>query len=331
MKASIKKIVEALFSQAKVAIFLHVNMDGDALGSALALASALSQKKIKVKVFIEEECPDSIKVLFNYFPKSLVTKDSKYTGDYAGVLIDCNNKSRIPDQSIPIFEKAKVKFVIDHHTSKGENYDFTYVDSKKIANSEIVYEILLEASRKKRIKLTTEIATALYLGIVSDSGRFMFKNVSEKTHKIASHLIRLKADKDIVMTNLYQEVPFKLIMLEQDVMGTIKTYYNDKLIIAYVNNKMLKNRNMHIKDVEHIIPKLKSIKGVFVACLIKETPKEIKVTLRSKTKFNVASFAESYGGGGHKAAAGYTSSKKTIKATIDEILADRRWEKLKEK
>ena len=300
-----EEILDLLFKSKKTFIFPHTSIDGDAFGSSIALALALKEKGRECRIIIEEEIPYILKFLEDFTQgEILFVNDFNQAADLA-VLIDSGDVSRIGENSRKIFEKCKVKLCIDHHKTSTAKFDYNYIFKNAAATAEIIISLL----KNSEINISREIATALYTGLMTDTGRFSYSNVNEKTFMHLSYLLKKNADKNLAFYNIYENIRIERIMIEGDCLSKLKTYYDGRLGISYLTKKMLDKRGAIYEDGDAVVEKIRQIKGIEVALFIKEKKDgKIKVSLRSKKDFDVADFAAKFNGGGHSRAAGFDSN-----------------------
>jgi phosphoesterase RecJ-like protein len=343
---TVDEIVNALDDADTVRIFPHENMDGDALGSAVALCLALREEGKDCSVVINEKVPDNI--AFIKYECTLCVKDEKerLDGDRSGipggveavgadagtgeadgsdvadvvysdydlaVLIDVGETVRLNGRE-KLFANGYRKMCIDHHVSSKPVYDYNLIDTSAAAVGEIIYSVI-EAMGSK---IDTRIANALYVGIVTDTGRFQYSNTTAHTMRIAADLLDIGVNPNDVSTEVYQNVRPEKLMLENSVMATMDMVAGGRAAIAYMTRDMLSEAGALDEETEGIAEKLRSIRGVEVSVFVRETEDgHVKGSMRSKHYFNIAGFASRFGGGGHARAAGFTSGEPIAKVVED--------------
>ena len=177
-----KKIAKKLKKSDNIVVFVHANPDGDAIGSIVAFSTALKNMGKKVDVFIENK-PEYLSFIIDDTIKlySELEFDKKYD---LCVALDCGDKDRMGEAS-KVFDNAEFTIELDHHKTNDNYAELSYVDAEASATGEIIYELL----KIMKVKITEEIAEALYIAIISDTGMFKHQNTTAKTFEIASKLV----------------------------------------------------------------------------------------------------------------------------------------------
>ncbi len=285
-----------------ILLFPHINMDGDALGSAVALCSGLRQAGKEAYILIEDEIPDFISFL-----------DDGYCTKNFGIIenpdvcicIDCGDEGRFPKRKEKFYE-GKITGCIDHHVTSEPFTDFYYIDSKAAATGELVYDVIKEMG----ITINEEIAAGLFVAITTDTGNFQYSNTRKKTHLIAAELYDLNVEYDQISAKLYQNNRLEKLKLEVLALNEMKIFAGKKAAICGATQEMLKKTNCKMEETEGFIDILRNISGVEIAVFVKENEEnKCKVSMRSKSYANVAEISCNFNGGGHKRAAGFTLNK----------------------
>ncbi len=308
-----KEIWNVLNGNETVLLFPHILVDGDAIGSSVALCEALRKEGTETFVVLEEELPQNIKFLndeyiINY--KDFRKDDGK---DIITALIDCGDHSRIPNR-IELFQKGKHKIVIDHHFTSDHIGEYNYIDSDIAATGEIIFE-MLEANN---VTLNEKAAIAIYTAITTDTGNFLNANTDKRSHEIMAKLYDIRDSYRDIAVSINENTPYKVLKLKGRLIEDVEICCDGKMALLQITKKLLSEMNCTIEDVESTSNLLRSIEGVEVAIVLKEVEDGVKVSMRAKSYFDVAQIAEENGGGGHIKAAGFTSNK-TISEVADSI------------
>lgn len=314
---TIEEVASELDKANSVLLMPHINMDGDTLGSAVALCLALRQLGKDSYVLIDEEIPSFL----DFLQTDCCTEnlDCIEKPDVC-VCIDCGDAERFKNRSSKFFE-GKVTGCIDHHITTKPFAKFNYVDPNAAATAEIIYDIICELGAD----IDAGIAEAIFTGITTDTGNFQYSSTTARTHEIAAALYELDVDYNKVSINLYQRNRVEKLMLQAKILSKMEMLADGKAALCFVTKEMLEEENAIMEDAEGVIDTLRSISGVEIAGFIKElTADTCKVSLRSKSYIDVAEISLKFNGGGHKRAAGFSLNEsvenalKILKETIQE-------------
>lgn len=279
-----------------IAISAHINPDGDALGSALGLRKSLELYGKKSDVIKISEVDDYLKFL----PQIDFYKNPSKKEYDLFIIVDCSEFDRI-DKAIEICKKSKKVLVIDHHEGGSIKTDLNIIHSDSPASCELVYEII----KRLNLPIDKEIATLLYAGLVTDTGRFLYSNISELTFYTAAELYKIGADFETIYKNLYQNKEISKLQFENHLLNKVE--FKKPYALVGVSQKTCKDFGVQMGDSESVVNMLRDLKGIEVACLVKEYGEnEFKISLRSKDYLDVSKIARDNGGGGHIRASGFT-------------------------
>lgn len=321
-----KEVIEAIKNNKKFLITAHVNLEGDSLGSQLAMKELLIGMGKTAHILDNDAVPDHYKFL----PKAdEVSNDlSKIDPFDVAVVLDCPTLKRVGKVSNIIKEKAKIVINIDHHISNENFGDINWVDPHASSAGEMVYRLYKEI----HVKLTKEVALSLYIAILTDTGSFNYDNTSGVTHEIAGELLGYGLDPALVSESVYERRSIEDIRLLALVLDTLKVNKNGTVACMEVTRDMLKKTGAEIAKSEGLINYARSIDKVKVAVLFKEDLKEknkINISFRSKGNgevIDVNRIASIFGGGGHMKASGcivtgtLEEAKKKVLAKVEEAL-----------
>lgn len=301
-------IIECLNTVEKIAIFPHVSMDGDAFGSSLALAFALEKIGKSPKIILEEDVSDTYSFLetVEFLQDYRVDKNSDYQ---LAIALDSGDIGRLGER-VELFKSVGKTVNIDHHRTNTKFADYNYVDKNASSVGEIMYLLIKEMS----IELDKNISNSIYTSIVADTGGFKYSSTSADTHRIAADLIEHGVDVADVSKKIFENVSMDKLKLKGIAINRVALFGGGKVSILDMTDMTIKDSIYKDDDFDGLIDIVRSIKGVEVAGMFKIRENgELKVSLRSNYYVNVADIAESYFGGGHVRAAGFT-----IKENIEE-------------
>ncbi len=296
-----------------ICLVSHKNPDGDSLGSLLMLNEYLKNINKQVDVFVEGKIP------YNY--ETFISKDTiKFEYDNIKfydllIVLDCGDESRLGIFSRIINNSSKI-ICVDHHVTNTNFADINIVDSDISSTGELLFKLFKAANKE----ITKKMAEYIYISIITDTGKFTYSNTSGETYKAVGELVDLGIDILQINNNLYNSKPIKIVKNFIQIISDIEFYYNNRFGIAKVTQAMLLENKMNMDDIDGVVEFIREIKEVEISCIIKEiNSNEVKVSLRSKNDIDVSEIAKTYGGGGHKRAAGFTFNK-SIEETKNEIL-----------
>lgn len=283
----------------------HTNLDGDALGSELALYFMLKQLQKDVIIANQDRIPD----IYKFMPgiEEIVCGEElednfflSINPDTVLVVLDSSNPERIGDIS-QIFDKVKLVVNIDHHPSNTKFGHFNYIDT----SSSSVGEIILRLGQELGCKLTEQIAVPLYTAILTDTGSFRFANTGAKTFHTAFLLVEAGAKPHLIANNIYNRNELSGLKLLGEALLKLQVDTVSMISWTIITRDMMKKYSAKDEETEGIVDKILSIKDIRVSVLFKETKEgKNKISFRSKGEFNVDHFSRLFGGGGHPNAAG---------------------------
>lgn len=281
----------------------HENPDGDCAGSCLGLALYLKKNMpdSRVDVFLEPLRPE---LAANIPGSYMILEDFRSdVARYDAFVVLDSSKDRIGSAE-NFFDSARKTINIDHHVSNPGSAQINYIDGTSSSACELVLEVIDHSLMDR------DIAQALYVGIVTDTGCFRFSNTSRKTMQTAGELITYGFD----FPSIVREVYFEKTWVQQRMLGRAliksKSLVGGKLIISRLSQESIQTLGGKGKDVEGIVSALVSTTGADCAIFTHQTAEgKWRVSLRSNQTVNVAAVAEAFGGGGHVRASGCTIPK----------------------
>ncbi|SDY90558.1 DHH family phosphoesterase [Tindallia californiensis] len=305
-----------LLKCSQVALVTHVFPDGDAYGSLLGLKNILEQHGVEVFAYVEDKNSNG---KFSFLPgyETLITFDSNTDRQFPmAVVLDCGEKKRVAGGNW-IFEHATKIINIDHHISNSFFGHDNIVSEKFSSTCELIWYL---AKRFTEL-ITNESATCLITGIMTDTGNFLYDNTSAQTFRASADLIDKNADIKTVKFNLFHSKSLSNIRLLGYAIQNLQIILGGKVAFLNLDKYTMDQFNVSYEDLDDFVAFIRDIEGVEVAILLKETKnKQIKISLRSKSYFDVNKFAQEFNGGGHKKAAGALSNENmesTEKLVID--------------
>jgi phosphoesterase RecJ-like protein len=303
----IEKIRQFIDKGDRFLITTHIDPDGDALGSAFSLYYALEALGKTVNVFLKDPIP----YMYEFLPKPLQMTHELPTDQYDVIFVlDCGNLYRVGEG----FERLKGMgaFInIDHHMTNETFGVVNMIDEGASSTAEILYGLF----RTLKISITSDMAINIYTAIVTDTGSFRYENTGSKAFLICEEMTKLGVKPAYVSQKVYENHPKERFWLIGLVFSTMETCCQDRVAVACVTEEMFKKTGTDKDYADGLVELIRGIKGVEAAVLIREINKQrYKISMRSKGLVDVASICGSFGGGGHKNAAGCS-----IDGTLEEV------------
>ncbi len=292
------EIARVLAEAERILIFPHVNADGDAIGSAVALCRVLRSMGKECSILIEDGIPENLRFLDEGF----TTMDQDVFEADVSVCVDCGEPGRFPKRADK-FMKAPVTVCIDHHGTSRGFCTYNHIDSGAAATAQLVFKLI----KAMGVGIDKETGEAIFAGILTDTGSFMYSNTEKESHLIVAQLYDSGINASGVAQEIFENMRIERLLIENRAVETMVTLCGGKAVMAYVTQDMLRETGASMDETEGVVGRLRSISGVELAVFMKEYgPDEIKVSLRSKKAVNVADMASLFDGGGHQRAAGFT-------------------------
>ena len=292
--AEFKKELERASS---VLIGTHLNPDGDALGSALALSLMLDGMAIENEVLCQHGPPDNLQFLPGV---QRVRQEPALEKHDLCVVLDLDSMERL-GTVITHFDNCARLILIDHHVPHEAPGDLRIVDSSAPATAAILGELFLEAG----YAITPDIATCLLTGIVTDTGSFRFRNTTAGALVLSARLLELGGDINLVSEEVFQRKKLASMRLLGYMLEGMRLECEDRLAYGLLSRHEFEACEATDEDTEGFPNELLSVKTVQIAAVAREfRPGRVRVSLRSRKEYDVAAVAREFGGGGHKNAAG---------------------------
>ncbi len=309
-----QQAIEEIGRAQRIGIVGHVRPDGDALGSMVALALAASNAgKDAVASFGE---PFVLGDEFRFLDQTVLVPPSEFPDDLdLAIICDTGVLDRVGSVG-PAIQGASRVLVIDHHVTPGTIGDVRVVDPDAAATTQLVFELL----QRLGWEISRPIAEALYTGLVTDTGRFQYSSTSPAVHRIAAELLSAGVEPAPIGQQLYEEAPFGYFKVVSRVLGRARLVEEAGLVWTTLQRDDLREAGIPWEAADALIDLVRLAREAGVACLLKETkPGVLKGSLRSRGDVDVAEIAASFGGGGHRNAAGFTSEL-GVEDTIERIV-----------
>jgi phosphoesterase RecJ-like protein len=314
-----------LSKASSISILTHTNPDGDAMGSSLGLYHYLRKKKKQVKVIV----PNSFPGFLEWLPgtkqvmvfdgneekvqKQIAKSDVLFT-------LDFNTYSRLEKLGDLLNESKATKVLVDHHRQPDTCFDLYFHDEIACSTAELVHDLIGGIDSLKMIDKNS--ATCLYTGIMTDTGNFRFPSTTEKTFQIAASLVKAGASNSDIYNNVYDDYSANRLKLLGYCLSE-KLVFMPEYKTAYIalSEEELQRFNFKKGDTEGVVNQALSVRGIIFSAFFSERGGEIKISLRSKGKFDVNKMARAhFSGGGHINAAGGVS-RISLQQTVENFLS----------
>jgi phosphoesterase RecJ-like protein len=317
----IQKIIEIINRHQKFLITAHVKLDGDAVGSELAVYLLLKSLGKDATIYNQDKTPDN----YRFLPGSDMIINTLPPPDSFEVafILDCSELDRVGDEALRI-GTVKTLVNIDHHISNGGFCEVRLIDPRASSTGELVFRLLTEM----KATISPEMATNLYTAIITDTGDFHYGNTGKDTFFTAGHLVESGADPQWISENIYENFPMAKVRLMAKAMQTLSFDCQDRVGSLVIFLKDFEETGALWEHSEGLVNLPRSIEGVEISILCTELPDgNFKISLRSKGRTNIERVARAFGGGGHVNASGcrIEGNIDTVKKRLLEAICTLAW------
>jgi phosphoesterase RecJ-like protein len=304
----------ALNKAASVAVCAHVRPDGDAVGSVLGMTLALRAAGIPAVPTLADDLPAPS-------PYSFLPGHSRYVPvrDIEPPEVFVALDTPVPDRlgaARGLMESAGTVVVIDHHPDSVQYGAISICGSQFAATGQIVWQSLPALE----VRPTDEVALALYVALMTDTGRFSYDNTSPEALRDAAAMIEAGADPSYAARMVYQERSAASLDLEARALARLTPANGGRVSWTYLTDADFEETNALPEEAEHVVDAVRALGGVDVVVLLRQRGSEVRGNLRSKRGADIAVVARALGGGGHRAAAGFTGEDATIPDVMERLL-----------
>ncbi|MGI8607327.1 MAG: DHH family phosphoesterase [Gaiellaceae bacterium] len=313
-QADLQEIAAAIRSHDRFVVTTHENPDGDALGSLVAMTLALRELGKDAVMYLFGEVPLPLEYRFMALG-DLVRTLPDDASERVLIVVDAANESRLGPEHRQLLDVAPLVVDIDHHHDNSRFGDLNLIVADASSTGEILRDVLAELG----VELTPLIAEALYIAIVTDTGRFQYANTTAKALRLAAELVEAGADVHKVFQGVYENVSFAKLKLLARALEHAELLEGGRLVVSHLGKDDFEAAAAEEPFSEGIIDSLRAVEGSEMAALIREPPTRNgplrRVSLRTTEQgLDVSAIARKSGGGGHKQAAGFPSE-----ASVEEI------------
>jgi phosphoesterase RecJ-like protein len=314
-RSSRDRVLSELRDADKLVVVAHENPDGDALGSLVAMQGILTAIGKDCLMFISaRELP--LPQEYSFFPLAgLVSEPPADVQERTIVFLDCGNIERNPAEAFRQGERGGLHILnIDHHH---DNTRFGTVDLV-VPEASCTAEIVWGLMRALGVTPSVTVAEALYVGLITDTGRFMYENTGRQAHLMAADLIDAGVDVHEIYRRVYEGVPYGKLALLARGLANVERYDDGRLTITALSAGDFSDSDAEESYSEGVVDHLRAVQGTRVAALIRDrlngpnVAGARKVSLRAgDDSIDVSAIARAQGGGGHRQAAGFSTELST--------------------
>jgi phosphoesterase RecJ-like protein len=307
-QSELEAVANAIRAHDRFTVVTHENPDGDALGSLLATTLALRSLGKNAVMYLAGDAP--LPGEYRFLELTELQRTLPEDADERVLLaVDCANERRIGESREPLTRALRV-IDVDHHHDNSRFGDVNLVVADASSTAEIVRDLLRELD----VELTPEIAEALYVALVTDTGRFQYSNTTPKSLRLAAELVDAGADVHGIFRRVYETVQFAKLKLLARALDRAQLFEGGRLVVSHLVRRDFAEVGAEEPYSEGIIDYLRSVEGSEMVALIREPPRDggplLRVSLRSShDEVDVSAIARQFGGGGHRQAAGFSSER----------------------
>ncbi len=314
------RIIEIIEKNNSFLITSHINPDGDAIGSELALHKFLIDKGKSSEIINHSKTPANMKFIdvdnnVKVLGTDIQTLD---TGKYDVIfVIDLNQLSRTGDLGEPIRNSGKLLVCIDHHQNPEEFTKNLFVDDSYGSTGEMIYDLIVSEGDKN---LNYDIALAIYVAILTDTGSFKYERTRPATHHKAARLLEFGIDPKWTHSQIYHQGSLNIVKLLARALNSLEVYNSGKVALMKIYQNDLSETGTTESDMESFVNYTLSIRDVKIGIFMYELENGVKISFRSVGSIPVNNLAAEFGGGGHVNAAATRLTNESIENAISLIL-----------
>lgn len=323
---SLAQIRSRLLAAERVVVTTHIRPDGDAVGSAIAVAlflRALGKEAAVLDAEVENRrlnwfVDRAPKDLVHIYEEGDVAQAAMVAEADALLVVDTGAQDRLGPVGDLFRAAAAPVYLLDHHPNPESWFEATCVRTDAAATGEIVYDVI---AGHDPACIDSLIATALYVAIVTDTGSFRFRSTTPRTHEIIADIIRRgELDTESIHVAIYDEKSVAALRLLSRALASIQTHYGGRLATMTVTQDMFRETGALYDETEGLIQFALSLEGVRAAVMFIETKKAVKLSFRSKGDCPINGWARKFGGGGHPNASGAYVEGKPLRQLFKEVV-----------
>ncbi|GAB4341087.1 MAG: bifunctional oligoribonuclease/PAP phosphatase NrnA [Candidatus Abyssubacteria bacterium] len=320
MKNEFSRLIDCIERYRRFFLLSHIDPDGDAIGSLLALLQLLRRRGKEAIAYDRDGVPEIYRFLRG--SEGIASRVPTAEQFDVAIFLECPNIERAGPECVPLVGKIPLIVNLDHHMENSQYGAINLIDPEMCAVAEIVFD--LYAALKEPMDLL--VAEALYTAIMTDTGSFRYPNTTPRSHELAAELIRLGVSPSDVHQKIYENLRPAAALIAARAHSTLEI--RDSISCITITRRMLQETGATPEDTHEIVNFGRPIEGVEVALLFREIEDGVKVSLRSKNYLDVSKIAAKFGGGGHVRAAGCNikgdmkHAKALIYSAVEEALRE---------
>lgn len=313
--STLQEIADVLRANQTFALCGHVSPDGDCLGSQLALAHVLRALGKQMELLLVQDAPIDDKLSFLPGSDGFVSSaEIAHRGQSFDVFValDVPTRERIGEAACAVLDAAADSVTVDHHAVPTVMAKHVHVDPDAASTSMLVWQL----ARLLMDKPPLDAAVCAYTGLVTDTGCFQYQNTDVRAFNAAADMVAYGVSPSHITREVMQNRSLASVRLESIASSRMELFANGQAALGWVSAADMGACGAKKEDADGIVNMLRSIRGVRVACALREQDGEIRGNLRSKDETDVSVLARELGGGGHAGAAGFT-----LRCSMEEAVA----------
>ncbi len=283
----------------------HETPDADAVGSECAISKALRGLGREVVILNADPIPRKLAFLDPEKLIRVLEREDQVPadiGEYSLLMLDTNDVQNIGQIASLVLPRVREHFIIDHHEQEEDLLAGNFIQKSASSTAEIIYQLL----REMNVTIDKEIAQALFTGIVYDTGSFIYPKTTALTFEIARDLVAKGVRPNIVYSRLYESNSISALILQTRVLSTLELFFSDHVSVLTMTCEMVVDTGANYDEADQLINIPLRSEDIRVSVFFKQNSAGmLRCSLRSKANINVAEIAQSFGGGGHRTAAGF--------------------------
>lgn len=324
LDAAYREAAAAIIAAPKLLTVCHESPDGDALGSLVSTTRALTAAGHDVVAYLSAAVPVPADLAFLADAVALTTTPPRDLGERLVLALDCGSQERIGG-AYSLIGDGVVVVNLDHHHDNTLFGTVDVVDPDSACTTQMVAR-LLEAMGIELAELDAQALEALYVGLVTDTGRFQYSNTSAAALRFAAQLVSCGVNPNAIFRRVFESVPAAKARLVGLATSRVRLELDGRLALAVVDLESFEAAGAREEHADGIVEVLRSIRGVEVACVLRErdAAPNVKGSLRGGGSFDVSAIARQFGGGGHPQAAGFSSEEplEVVAAAVKSAVAE---------